>query len=601
MVRKLQLIVGKPRGNQTGVPEPDGLGDLRRRGPYERLLTSEWLLAEEIPDEFLRRAAGGEHLFLSPVLRQLQAESQLVALFDVGPLQLGAPRLAHVAFWILLARRASEAGGSLRWGVLQEPGRLHDADNLALLKHMLGRRSWLPACADDLVAWQQTLTALTPAMSETWLLASNEVTGAAFSHQVTIKPSLAEDKLLLTLREGQATKTLQLDLPPTDSCKQVLAGQLEPEAEPTAHSQSDKRFSLKRPPIIAPDGAYVAVVVLDEPALLMLDTTFKRKDAAVKLRRMRWNAGAPPLAIALRGKKPFGVVPDGEQISFWQLGQFPTVSRPQPERFNLPPGLASWSPLGLLKGSGRQQLHLLDRLGNHLFWEASFKATPSARTPAPGITHYLRKNTLAMVQIDDTALLVAHYDEQRRIVAMVQAMQAEPLRQAVIAASSEAPTVLFGELAGWRSNGGLCALGTGNGQRWDLYAFVAGQAQCRATLHMKPESQVLGVLLDAPSSRYLLLTVAPNKRGLVLLGQDYQERVYDSPNPISRITFCDRSGLVAMLTDERELIVFDLRHRRLRRFVGSAGNRQPATSPRFSDLPGAAHSVSALPLLKTLN
>ena len=65
MLGRLQALVGPFRERTpNGPPEPDGLGDLQRRGPYERLLSSEWLLADEIPDEFLCRAAGGEHLFL---------------------------------------------------------------------------------------------------------------------------------------------------------------------------------------------------------------------------------------------------------------------------------------------------------------------------------------------------------------------------------------------------------------------------------------------------------------------------------------------------------------------------------------------------------
>src|SRR5687767_3679796 len=74
-----------------GVVEPEGIDDLRRRGQYERLLLSEWALADEAPEEFDRRAAGGEHLFLSPKLVAREADALTVAVFDTGPGQLGAP------------------------------------------------------------------------------------------------------------------------------------------------------------------------------------------------------------------------------------------------------------------------------------------------------------------------------------------------------------------------------------------------------------------------------------------------------------------------------------------------------------------------------
>ncbi len=75
-------LLGPFRGAQLGgVPEPDGLGNLHRRGSYERLLSSEWLLADEFADEFLRRASSGEHLFLAPQYRTQQASRLIVALF----------------------------------------------------------------------------------------------------------------------------------------------------------------------------------------------------------------------------------------------------------------------------------------------------------------------------------------------------------------------------------------------------------------------------------------------------------------------------------------------------------------------------------------
>ncbi|VEB43510.1 Uncharacterised protein [Chromobacterium violaceum] len=92
LLRRLAPALGvhhdASRGNELAA---QGLDDLRRRGSYQRLLASEWLLADEVPDEFLRRAASGEHLFLSPAPRERQADRRIVALFHAGSWQLGAP------------------------------------------------------------------------------------------------------------------------------------------------------------------------------------------------------------------------------------------------------------------------------------------------------------------------------------------------------------------------------------------------------------------------------------------------------------------------------------------------------------------------------
>ena len=52
--------------------------------------------------------------------------SEVVALLDVGPDQLGAPRIAHLASLVVLAARAEREKGTLIWGFLQDQsGSLH--------------------------------------------------------------------------------------------------------------------------------------------------------------------------------------------------------------------------------------------------------------------------------------------------------------------------------------------------------------------------------------------------------------------------------------------------------------------------------------------
>ena len=96
-----------------------GVGGLSRRGDFSRLSMSDWLWAEIEPQEFLRRAAMHELLFLAPEPEPVPHKPEIVLLFDTGPLQLGAPRLAHLALWIALARRAELLGATLLWGSAQ--------------------------------------------------------------------------------------------------------------------------------------------------------------------------------------------------------------------------------------------------------------------------------------------------------------------------------------------------------------------------------------------------------------------------------------------------------------------------------------------------
>src|SRR5687768_8094686 len=83
--------LGTGRAHEDG--EPDGYDGVHARGPYQRLLPAHWLLAEEQPDEFMRRAVMGEHRFFRIARRMPEAERSIVALLDAGPDQLGAPRI----------------------------------------------------------------------------------------------------------------------------------------------------------------------------------------------------------------------------------------------------------------------------------------------------------------------------------------------------------------------------------------------------------------------------------------------------------------------------------------------------------------------------
>jgi hypothetical protein len=117
----LERLVGPlPPLPDPGAVEPTGLDGLRRRGPYERLLLSEWVLADELPDEFLRRAAGGEHLFHELARSVPQRGRRCLVLVDTGPAQLGGPRLAQLALLVVFARRAAAARAEFAWASLQD-------------------------------------------------------------------------------------------------------------------------------------------------------------------------------------------------------------------------------------------------------------------------------------------------------------------------------------------------------------------------------------------------------------------------------------------------------------------------------------------------
>ena len=150
----LRALVGPlaiPRSTVSG--DPDGLSGLTRRGSYERLVTSEWAVALEVPDEFLRRALMGEHVFLARAYQEPHGAHSSVALLDAGPMQLGAPRLVQLAALVVLAQRAQDCGAEFRFGMLQDPS-----------------QRLLSVNRDGLLAWSQTRsTAREPESLDGWI------------------------------------------------------------------------------------------------------------------------------------------------------------------------------------------------------------------------------------------------------------------------------------------------------------------------------------------------------------------------------------------------------------------------------------------------
>ena len=70
--------------------------------------------------------------------------------------------------WILLARRAVQVQGEMRWGVLQLPGELNEASDVQHLKALLARRSFTIADEAHLDQWRTALDQLTPPAGERW-------------------------------------------------------------------------------------------------------------------------------------------------------------------------------------------------------------------------------------------------------------------------------------------------------------------------------------------------------------------------------------------------------------------------------------------------
>jgi hypothetical protein len=224
-LQRLDLAVGPLAAEDPRADgDPDGFLGLSRRGPYERLLLSEWLLASELPDEFLRRAAAGEHAFLELARRSEAGSRVTAALFDAGPWQLGAPRLAHLALLMVLERRALLAGAAFFWGVLQQPGLLRESvapDQAMQLLHGRSRRDVDRSMIDDFLA----TPALREARRELWIIGGASACALAPGPCIEVREPLSVDPSPLEVhlrRADRSSLLISLPLPPEQQQLRLL-------------------------------------------------------------------------------------------------------------------------------------------------------------------------------------------------------------------------------------------------------------------------------------------------------------------------------------------------------------------------------------------
>lgn len=564
LLQRLQSAMGAFRGpQQRGEHEPAGIDELRRRGPYHRLLLSEWAIADAAPDEFLRRASSGEHLFLSPRYETRKVDARIVALFDTGPAQLGAPRLAHIALWILLARRAQEAGIAFCWGTTAEPGALHDADSARQLKHFLAKRSWTHADAAAASAWQGALADDRRTPGECWRIGAASADAddtTAFTHQVDIQREWLGALAVRIVGPG-GRRDVALPLPPAGAAAKLLRCQFAFEvAAVEADTGSDddaEKLSLKQPPLIGPGGERIAVALLATQAAMIYTLPRKEGETRAATRSMQWTSGRE-LMCAVLGQKHFGgIIADPDHLHFWKIDGFRTRPRPPNERFQAPPGQAHWLSCAWLSG-GRKPHHVyvLDQAGRLLCWQGE---QAGQATPLP---EQIALHVLAMARADGERLLFLRHRQQRVELVLRRRFGNDAETVLGHAAAPEEPEHAFlnGRVSrsGW--NGAWCMPDSGtnlrNGGPWSIHPARHDDGPCRQIqVRIGAQWRVFGLVTMPGSWEHALVALSPDRRRLSLIGPASHDVLYGADVPIATVSVATDCDVIALVTEHRRLVV----------------------------------------------
>jgi hypothetical protein len=264
MVRRLDALLAPGEPDSDGDGPLDGYDGLTRRGIPERLLMSEWLLADELPLEFLRRAASGELLHLAPARPSAAGRGRVAVLADTGPEQLGAARLVHLAAMIVLRRQAEARGTGLVVGVLGDPPGAWREDDTAL-SNWLRSRSRAEPGPHDVDGWAATLDD----SDEAWLLTGPRLAGRAAGWRRTIvsRPSAWSADGVTAVRVTVRGTTVELPLPGRDDALRVVRGALvhRPDLLPSRAGLRVPRFADRRRRLLARGRTTNEIVDLTVP------------------------------------------------------------------------------------------------------------------------------------------------------------------------------------------------------------------------------------------------------------------------------------------------------------------------------------------------
>ncbi|MFB9364671.1 hypothetical protein [Kitasatospora albolonga] len=321
LLRRLDSLIADhaPVADQHG--DPDGLGGLARAGHPERLLPSEWLLAEECPEEFLRRLVDGELLYTAPEFTTPAVRGRMVALVDAGPAQAGAGRLVQLAALLVLHRRAAAHGAELVVRVLGDPsGRRLTGEPADLLPAWLAARRSEDPTPEDVA---EALEAL-DAADRAWLLTSPRL-----AERIPPRPGVLTSEPAAWTADGAGRvligidgTTAELPLPAGPIAVRALRGaEFRRGPAPAAPVDVARPAGHATQPVFTTDARTLLARGARPGTLLAVNLPNHGGGTATPLRMRRHDFPGPVLAAGRTGRRLFALCVEGERLTTHVIGR----------------------------------------------------------------------------------------------------------------------------------------------------------------------------------------------------------------------------------------------------------------------------------------
>lgn len=563
IIQRVSMLIGSPQPRLNEKEgEPDGFDGLNRRGTYERLLLSEWMLADELEDEFMRRAVMGEHLFLNRARSSPVGTRASMALFDAGPSQLGSPRIAHIAALIVLANRADSSGSSFSWGVLQQPEMPTYRDvNASNIMSLLEARSHCEVSETEVAAWEEQL-ATWGGLDDVWLIGGKRLSRLQTekrSSRLYVEDVLQPGKRELTLSCNSAsgfTSEVTLELPTNNISTRLLRDPFEAavtEIKKTAASTytgSGLLFDMTGTKLFTRTAKWgvTAFTVPNSPRA----GTGPPKSYHTRKWQSVCAAGRVGRAIAL-------ISPDDRLVHLEYCRQAP---------IKLPPGNYAGYNNNVFFAPSADDGPLTPCFS--LPWEGEIAAVDGAGSlfrferlkgegksfgakPLSGTVHLIATNVLAVTILNSRLVYAGREwpDNEFRIVSIGKEISRKtPFEENALRAFFGPPTKFS------HPEFGLLAL------EQSEFEWVVISDKGQKVLVKPSGAKVVGVLIDLHGpAEPGLLALEENRQTVTLNGRNWRKEILRAHAPVEHIALCQREPYIAYSTVDGEIVIYSVQHR----------------------------------------
>lgn len=561
LIFRMSVAIGPMRhGQLSGIEEPDGFGGLAATGAIEHLLPSEWLLADEVPIEFDRRAAMGEQLYYR--LNRIDYKKGLtsVLLFDAGPSKLGVPSIVHLALLILFIRRAESAHADFYWGILQDPGTgLLQSSGKEAVNHLINVLTPHTPSPEDIRTWHDHLETLSTQPGQCISIDDLHVIGDAHLKKtfptaglITINDTFDHAsqalEVIIRKKDSERSQALELNPPPAPLCVKILRDPYatikdEPSRTDITLTSYD-RISDRNAPLFSQNSLKVAITTGNGNLELWSIPNSPSGDPGQS--KHFFPVGCQTIVgVEIVKRSIRTITADGERVYF---NRFPSINA---MRTTIDRALF---PFPESHGTYRQLYSttsdiVITNNDNRLY------RVPTKPLAAPKL---ITEQITGHFYVNHNIVYASKDPSGEKVVVSCFGSDA---REHFILKNGASGQVFFAE-DGWlheKNAFGLMAINT-SGRMWTLK-----NGKFNVLLNPPGDSEVVGLTScgpqeeGAPQNTPALVLLESDRKRLSLLNVNTIKDIYTSASEISQISVDSRYGQIAFITKRAELIVFSVK------------------------------------------